>query len=43
MAKTSNVRRQTFLDRLQFRLSECLAHLFVDVRRPACGIASAAG
>ena len=35
------VRRQGFLDRLQLGLSEYLAHLLVDVKRPACGIASA--
>ncbi len=36
-----NVRRHGFLDRPQLELSEYLAHLFVDVKRPACGIASA--
>ncbi len=35
------VRRHGFLDRPQLELSEYLAHLFVDVKRPACGIASA--
>ena len=38
-----SVRRQGFLDRLQLGLEESLAHLFVEFRRPACGIASAAG
>ncbi len=36
-----SVRRHGFLDRPQLELSEYLAHLFVDVKRPACGIASA--
>lgn len=36
-----NVRHQGFLDRLRLRLREYLAHLFVDVMRPAFGIASA--
>ena len=41
LGEDPSVRRQGFLDRLQLRLSEYLAHLFVDVKRPACGIASA--
>jgi hypothetical protein len=39
----SSVRRQGFVDRLRLGLSEGLAHLFVDARRPAYGIASAGG
>ncbi len=41
MFKNLGVRRHGFLDRPQLELSEYLAHLFVDVKRPACGIASA--
>jgi hypothetical protein len=39
----SSVRRQGFVDRLRLGLSEGLAYLFVDARRPAYGIASAGG
>ena len=36
------VRRQINMDCFTFELREYLAHLFVDIRRRACGIASAA-
>jgi len=37
------VRHQGFWNRLRPNLSESLAHLLIDIRRPAFGIASAAG
>ena len=36
------VRRQGFWERLQLKLSEILAHHFVDIRQLDCGIANAA-
>lgn len=36
------VRHQGFWNRWQLKLSESLAHLLIDIMRPACGIANVA-
>ena len=37
------VRRQGFLDKLGLRLSEFLAHSFIELQRLVCGAAGVAG